>query len=400
MTQARVRRRGGLVPRLLFAFALAYLVIEVGLRFVLGNGGHGFVIQPAREPSTCWELVPASFAPFTGDATRQPRSSIHVNRLGARSPEPEPPSPDRMRIVVLGDGLVFGHGVDDDETLSARIGDELGLRGHANDVLSFGVPGLSPAQSVAAFEQRLPKLQADLVLLVVSPDDLDPGAEECPHGGMVRGDGKVSSLAARDQLRTLVATRSYALRAYRLIRDAGWSALLDPNGPYGPGREPLGVKRPPGASVRASADLPPGPWFAAAASTPEQRWGDVPILMPSEREVPAIVAQGKQEYVFIEAVQRLAALGVKHDVQVAVAVAADRTTFQRVTSCATCRTPQTLLRGVDVRRIDLSALWLQLLRSEEQFFQIGEGYPNAAGHDELGRALAGELAGMAWMRER
>ncbi|MCO4771073.1 MAG: hypothetical protein KDA24_13645 [Deltaproteobacteria bacterium] len=395
MAQARIRRRGGLVPRLIFAFVFAFLVLEVGLRFLLGNGGHGLVVRPARNAEVCWELVPSSTATYTGDATRQGRSSIHVNALGARSPEPSAEQ-ERLRIVVLGDGLVFGHGVDDDETLASRLSQGLAARGHANDMLSLGVPGLSPAQSVATFERRVRELKPQLAVLLVSPDDLDRDADACPHDGVVQRDGTVSSLAAREQLRTLVSSRSYTMRALRLVRTAGWPALLDANGPYGPGREPLGRSGPPSPDARADArhgnTVPPGPWFAQTRTTPKELWGDVPILLPQESDVPTIVPRGKQEYVFVEAVQRLARVGLRNDVQIAVVVVADRSTFQRVSDCRDCRPPQSLLTGVDVRRIDLAGLWLQLLRRPEVYFQRGEGFPNAAGHEELGRALAGELA--------
>jgi len=394
MAQPRVRRRGGLVPRLLFAFATAFLVVEVGLRFLLGNGGHGLVMRPARTPDVCWELIPGASAPYTGDVVRQSRSRIEVSSLGTRGPEPR--GGDRLRVAVLGDGLAFGQGVSNEQTLASVLGAELDRRGQPNDVLALAVPGLSPAQSVAALARRVDELHPDLAVLIVSPDDLDRGAEECPHNGVIQEDGRVSSSAAREQLRNLFSTRSYALRAWRLLREAGWDALLDANGPYGPGREPMGDAAPRGV---ASSTVPPGPWFAAR-TTPEERWGDVPIMMPAPSDVPSVVPNGKEEYVFVEAVQRLKTLGEDRDIEVVVALVADRSTFGRVTKCATCRAPQVLLRGVDVADVDLSGLWLQLLRRPEVYFQAGEGYPTAAGHEELGRALGGEIAGMGWMRRR
>ncbi len=402
MAQLRIRRRGGLVPRLIFAFALAFLVLEVGLRFILGNGGHGHVIRPARTPEVCWELIPSSSAAYTGDATRQERSSIHVNALGARSPLVGSPSAGRLRVLVLGDGLVFGQGVDDDETLVSRLGQELTSRGHPADVFNYGVPGLSPVQAVATLERHLETLKPEIVVLVVSPNDLDPGVEGCPHQGGSHGDGKVSSSVAREQLLTQVASRSYALRAFRLVRTAGWPALLDPNGPYGPGREPMGRRMEEPTGAQANAAMPPGPWFAQAGlrTTPRERWGDVPILMPEASDVPAIVAQRKEEYVFVEAVNRLLSLGRTHEVEISIVITSDRATFERVSRCDGCRPPQVLLRGMDIPHVDLSALWLQLLRRPDTYFQRGEGFPTAIGYDAMGRALAGELAGTEYLRKR
>lgn len=394
MAQARVRRRGGLVPRLLFAFATAFLVVEVGLRFLLGNGGHGLVVRPARTPDVCWELIPGSSASYTGDVVRQARSRIEISSMGTRGPELQ--GGDRVRVAVLGDGLAFGQGVSNDETLTTHLSAELDRRGHPNEMLSLAVPGLSPAQSVAALSRRVDELTPDVAVLVVSPDDLDRGAEECPHDGVIQRDDRVSSSAAREQLRNLFSTRSYALRAWRLLRDAGWDALLDANGPYGPGREPMGGDE---RSASVSAAMPPGPWFAAT-TTPKERWGDVPILLPAASDVPAVVPNRKEEYVFVEAVKRLQTLGEERDIEVVVALVADRSTFERVTKCEACRAPQVLLRGVDVRDVDLSALWLQLLRRPDVYFQRGEGFPTAAGHEELGRALGGEIAGMSFMRQR
>ena len=55
---------------------------------------------------------------------------------------------------MLGDGLAFGQGVSNEQTLASVLGAELDRRGQPNDVLALAVPGLSPAQSVAALAKR------------------------------------------------------------------------------------------------------------------------------------------------------------------------------------------------------------------------------------------------------
>lgn len=399
MASPPIRRRGGLVPRLVFAFAIALLVLEVGLRLLLGNGGQELVVQPARTREVCWQLEPLEDARFTGDAAPAGQMTrIHVNSLGARGSEPQGGA-GRMRVVVLGDAFVLGPGVADDETLPARLGDELGRRGIGNDVLNIGVPGTSTSQQVAQLEARVADLHPDLVVLVVSPDDLDPGSETCPHEGVRPDDGVLSAGDARAQLTELLQTRLYSVRALALLREVGWESLVDPRGPWGPGRVRVAEEGRGPARSRVAAPSPRAR-VAANRTTPDERWGDVPILMPADSGVPSVVPESREEYVFVAAVQRLVRLGATEGFEVALVNLTDKQTFARATRCSDCRAPEALLSGIGGASLNLAQTWTQLQREPARYFQRAEGWPSAAGYAELASALAGDLAAWEPLRER
>ena len=48
-----------------------------------------------------------------------PLTTVRINSLGYRGPEPRAPSPDE--ILIVGDSQVFGLGVEEDETFSSRL---------------------------------------------------------------------------------------------------------------------------------------------------------------------------------------------------------------------------------------------------------------------------------------
>ncbi len=396
MSQSRrpIRRRGGLIPRLVFALATTLLVVEFGLRLLLGNGGQGLVVQPSVSRAVCFEIIPGQRVAYTGDVVRRPQSWISTSAVGTRGPLFG--DDERTRVVVIGDGLTFGQGVNDNETLPWFMQEELVRRGHSVQVLNLAVPGTSPPQAVARLERELKRLKPDAAVLVVSPNDLDPGGSDCPHMGLQREEEGLSAGAAQRQLQDLLSTRVYLVRAVRLLRESGMRGLLDERGPYGPGRE----QRTGAQGGRAAVTRPPGPIFAATL-TPQEQWGDVPILMPAPRVIPAVVPEGRQEYAFVSAVDDLRNLGREHGFPVAVAVLADRDSFGQITACATCRAPQQLItRSDDLQVVDLGSWWAQMVRRPEQWFQSGEGWLNAAGSEELGRALASELAHWPALQEQ
>jgi hypothetical protein len=51
--------------------------------------------------------------------------TYRMNALGLRGPEVAVKSPNELRILVLGDSVAFGHGVEDSETFSARLAPRL-----------------------------------------------------------------------------------------------------------------------------------------------------------------------------------------------------------------------------------------------------------------------------------
>lgn len=71
------------------------------------------------------------------------------------------------RIAMLGDSLVWGELLAEEDTLPRRLEGELGL-----EVLNAGVSGFDTVQEVAWYERRVRAFEPDLVVLVVCLNDL------------------------------------------------------------------------------------------------------------------------------------------------------------------------------------------------------------------------------------
>jgi hypothetical protein len=70
-----------------------------------------------------------------------------------------------LRALTLGDSSIFGHGLDDADTLHASLADALTARGHPTDVFCGGVPGYSTEQSLLLLEEEGWDLKPDLLVI-------------------------------------------------------------------------------------------------------------------------------------------------------------------------------------------------------------------------------------------
>lgn len=92
------------------------------------------------------------------------RTVVATRSLGLRGPELRPRGPrDRTRVLVLGDSLAYGVGVEDDATFSARLaaGDP-GL-----EMLDAGVNGCATSHAIPLLREVGLAVEPDLVLLTL-----------------------------------------------------------------------------------------------------------------------------------------------------------------------------------------------------------------------------------------
>src|SRR5262249_24564909 len=104
---------------------------------------------------------------------------LRTNSLGFRGPELARDKPPRTcRIVVLGDSVAFGWGVDDEFTFLRRFEDELNEGPPAPEVrfevVNTGHPMYDTTQEAALLRDEGLALQPDLVLLVYVVNDVEP----------------------------------------------------------------------------------------------------------------------------------------------------------------------------------------------------------------------------------
>jgi lysophospholipase L1-like esterase len=92
-----------------------------------------------------------------------------LNSLGYRDPEIQPKSPNRYRIVVIGDSFTFGNWVEERDRFSNVI---QGVLGPQYEVLNFGAPGNNMPGHLIELDQAL-KLSPDFVLLQLYENDFE-----------------------------------------------------------------------------------------------------------------------------------------------------------------------------------------------------------------------------------
>jgi lysophospholipase L1-like esterase len=99
---------------------------------------------------------------------------VTTNRHGLRDDEIGPRDSFEKRIVVLGDSMVFGHGVDDHETFPNQLEAIYRDEHRAVDVINAGVKGYGTDSAYKFFTVRLQplSLQPDLVIFSIYQNDL------------------------------------------------------------------------------------------------------------------------------------------------------------------------------------------------------------------------------------
>lgn len=101
---------------------------------------------------------------------------LRTNSLGYRGPEISKPKPaGTFRILVIGDSVAYGTGVNDEVTFLRRWESELNAAGKQRfEVINTGHPMYDSTQELALLRDEGLALQPDLVLLVYVVNDIEP----------------------------------------------------------------------------------------------------------------------------------------------------------------------------------------------------------------------------------
>jgi hypothetical protein len=148
-----VRRRGMVV-----LFRTLFLVFMTALALV------------GAEYAARWEFRHAQSSGNARDfIAHQAAAGQHEqsNTLGFRERDIPPKSPDRYRIVVIGDSFAYGQGVEEDERFSNLMEKFLGAR---YEVFNFGRRGNNMPEHLQVLEQAL-SVSPDFVLLQLYVND-------------------------------------------------------------------------------------------------------------------------------------------------------------------------------------------------------------------------------------
>ena len=122
---------------------------------------------------------------FTDEFESDPRGYLdpgatltyHVNSLGFRGPETTVEKPaGRFRIAALGDSVLFGSGVRDEDTLTRVLEQELTRAGYPCEVLNFGVPAYDTCEESVFLRRIALDYRPDLVFFLFFLNDAGGGS--------------------------------------------------------------------------------------------------------------------------------------------------------------------------------------------------------------------------------
>lgn len=119
--------------------------------------------------------VKNTFSLIPADLKR--RRTIVANSLGFRGPEVSPLKPPHtFRILIFGDSSSFGWGVEQEESWSSLLQQELQKRypDTSIEVANFAIPGDSSAYGRLLFDTFAPEYQSDLIILGFGANDAKP----------------------------------------------------------------------------------------------------------------------------------------------------------------------------------------------------------------------------------
>lgn len=180
--------KSGRVTALAVGLLLSLLLGEGVVRALsLGNTTLSKGRLHAHDPDAGWICAPGTRARFA-----KPRSfdvGVTINSRGLRGPEHAFEKPAGVsRVVLLGDSTVWGHGLEDDETLAAV------LERHTSntEAINLGANGYSTVQELVRLETEGMRYAPDWTVLFFTPNDLEDNFDDKGGGRPIvsrRADG-------------------------------------------------------------------------------------------------------------------------------------------------------------------------------------------------------------------
>jgi len=189
----------------LLAAVLLFLVFGEGLARLThlvdrlnGYGRDLYTAGPSRE-------LPYRLRP--GVSTLYLGTPVRVNGLGFRGPDVAPaPASGVRRILLVGDSVVFGQGVREEDTVAAVLERTLNADGTRRvEVINGGVPGYDTLAELRLVETAGLPLHPDTLVVGFSLNDFDPPPAYSPIGVLSHDGGATGiSIVDRSEFITLL----------------------------------------------------------------------------------------------------------------------------------------------------------------------------------------------------
>jgi lysophospholipase L1-like esterase len=162
----------GIIARIAASAALVTISLELLIRFAR--------VAPDNVPVRYRAMSGAeAFAPVPEQDARS-LFGVHyrVNSFGLRGSERAYEKREGVtRVAVLGDSVVWGYGVGEEDTFVARLEDILARRGCGYEVWNLGVQATNLYNHRARYARLAPLVRPDLTIVLVLYNDLQERAE-------------------------------------------------------------------------------------------------------------------------------------------------------------------------------------------------------------------------------
>jgi hypothetical protein len=171
---------GKKIAVLLGSLVLSCVVLEIAFRVL----GYEPLHAVYSKPEIFWQHDPLlgwSHEPGAKDVYRGPRpfpiqfsAPVQINSLGLRGPEVLPVPPGGQRVMLLGDSMVAGFEVPEEQHTRSLL--EHGLTAKLArpiQVINGGVRGYGTDQTWMFYKERGQRLKPDVVVFVHSENDLE-----------------------------------------------------------------------------------------------------------------------------------------------------------------------------------------------------------------------------------
>lgn len=157
------------------------------------------------------------------------QTKVAINSLGMRDPEPVAASPPAKRVLMVGDSMVFGYGVEHREALPQALQRALARRGVTACVGNGGVPGYGSRHYVEHLERLDKAFHADAFVVCgcLGNDSVDDTKPFTTVYAGLRVDGVIAR-GVQSSWRMRLAFRSRAalwLESWIVINKPSWSPL-------------------------------------------------------------------------------------------------------------------------------------------------------------------------------
>lgn len=231
------RRRRRLAFALIAAaigFALAVTLLEVGLRLAWTPPS----AMAEFQQKGLYQLLPSGNAGLTPGyrgtlqlGPEQPVTRISIDSLGMRGPVPAPDQPGARRLLIVGDSLVFGYGVDDDQTFCRRLEADLRRDGRGVTIGNGGLSGSNDFENARRIADLRPGFRPDAVLFChfLGNDAFENRNTDVAVVGGLRFAGPYARLMQRSaRARWMARSRLWLwTEAWLVVNRPAWSLLGD-----------------------------------------------------------------------------------------------------------------------------------------------------------------------------